>query len=144
IEIERLLVRGEHLQAADLLRDAETEFPGRDTWSGLRKRLDDAVARRSETQTLLQEARRLFNESSWKQGGEACLRAISLARSDPWLHEQAVETILRAADSAVDSDWHSAESLVDELARAKGAGRVPALLRQRISDKKRKASIDAV
>ena len=124
-EIEQLVVRGEHLQAADMLRESETEFPDRGSWSDLRKRLEEAVARRSEVQSLLQEARRLFSESSWKQGGEACVRAISLAKSDPWLHEQAIETMLRAADAAVDSDWHSAESLVDELDRVKGGNRGP-------------------
>ena len=88
-EIEQLVVKGEHLQAADMLRESESEFPDHSSWSDLRKRLEEAVAKRSEVRSLLQEARRLFSENSWKQGGEACVRAISLAKSDPWLREPA-------------------------------------------------------
>ena len=140
-EIEQLVVKGEHLQAADMLRESESEFPDHSSWSDLRKRLEEAVAKRSEVQSLLQEARRLFSENSWKQGGEACVRAISLAKSDPWLREQAIETMLRAAEACVDSDWQSAESLVNEFARVKGNNRVSAELRKRIADKKQEAAI---
>ena len=140
-EIEQLVVKGEHLQAADMLRESESEFPDHSSWSDLRKRLEEAVAKRSEVQSLLQEARRLFSENLWKQGGEACVRAISLAKSDPWLREQAIETMLRAAEACVDSDWQSAESLVNELARVKGNNRVSAELRKRIADKKQEAAI---
>ena len=124
-----------------MLRESESEFPDHSLWSDLRKRLEEAVAKRSEVQSLLQEARRLFSENSWKQGGEACVRAISLAKSDPWLREQAIETMLRAAEACVDSDWQSAESLVNELARVKGNNRVSAELRKRIADKKQEAAI---
>lgn len=79
VQIEQLLRKGEHLEAAELLRGSQTEFPDNRSLSDLKKKLDDAVGRRTEVQSLLNTARRLFGESSWEQGGEACVRAISLA-----------------------------------------------------------------
>jgi serine/threonine protein kinase len=143
-EIEHLLGKGEYLQAADLLRESAAEFPDHPLWSDLKKRLDEAVARRTEVQNLLHTARRFFGESSWKQGGEACIRAISLADLDPWLRAQAIEVALRAADSALEKDWRSAETLVQELAEVRRTA-VPASLRARIAKKKREQTIqDAV
>ena len=66
-----------------MLRGSQTEFPDNRSLSDLKKKLDEAVARRTEVQSLLNTARRLFGESSWKQGGEACVRAVSLAARIP-------------------------------------------------------------
>jgi hypothetical protein len=140
-QIERLLRKGEHLEAADLLRGSQTEFPQDRSLAELKKKLDESVARRTEVQDLLQTARQLFGESSWKQGGEACVRAVSLAASDPWLREQAIQVALRAADSALEKDWRSAETLVQDLTEARAGTAVPASLRSRIADKKREQTI---
>ncbi|MGA8311177.1 MAG: hypothetical protein WB755_14180 [Terriglobales bacterium] len=144
-QIEALLRKGEHREASDLLSGSQTEFPDNRTLDDLQKRLDDAVARRTEVQNLLHTARRLFGESSWKQGGEACVRAISLAALDPWLREQAIEVALRAADSALEKDWRSADTLVQDLTEVRAGTAVPASLRSRIAEKKRGQEIqDAV
>ena len=144
-QIEALLRKGEHREASDLLSGSQTEFPDNRTLDDLKKRLDDAVARRTEVQNLLHTARRLFGESSWKQGGEACVRAISLAALDPWLREQAIEVALRAADSALEKDWRSADTLVQDLTEVRAGTAVPASLRSRIAEKKREQEIqDAV
>ena len=96
-------------------------------------------------QNLLNTARRLFAESSWQQGGEACVRAISLAALDPWLREQAIQVALRAADSALEKDWRSAETLVHELTQVRAGTAVPASLRSRIAEKKREQAVqDAI
>src|SRR4029077_8913029 len=95
----------------------------------------------TEVQNLLNTARRLFGESSWKQGGEACTRAISLAVLDPWVREQAIQVALRAADAALEKDWRSAETLVHELTAVKAGTAVPASLRSRIAAKKREQAI---
>ena len=50
--------------------------------------------------------------------------------------------MLRAAEACVDSDWESAESLVNEFARVKGNNRVLRPdSRKRIADKKQEAAI---
>ena len=59
------------------------------------------------------------------RGGEACVRAISLATLDPWLREQAIDVALRAADSAVEKDWRSAETLVHGLTEVRADLRFP-------------------
>jgi tetratricopeptide (TPR) repeat protein len=144
-QIEQLLRKGEHLEASDLLRGSQTEFPDDRSLSELKKKLDESVARRTEVQNLLNTARRLFAESSWQQGGEACVRAISLAALDPWLREQAIQVALRAADSALEKDWRSAETLVHELTQVRAGTAVPASLRSRIAEKKREQAIqDAI
>jgi serine/threonine-protein kinase len=144
-QIEALLRKGEHREASELLSGSQTEFPDNRTLDDLQKRLDDAVARRTEVQNLLHTARRLFGESSWKQGGEACVRAISLAALDPWLREQAIEVALRAADSALEKDWRSADTLVQDLTEVRAGTAVPASLRSRIAEKKREQEIqDAI
>ncbi len=144
-QIEQFLRKGEHREAADLLSGSQTEFPDNRTLDDLKKRLDDAVARRTEVQNLLHTARQLFAENSWKQGGEACVRAISLAALDPWLREQAIEVALRAADAALEKDWRSAETLVQDLTEVRAGTAVPASLRSRIAEKKREQDIqDAV
>lgn len=144
-QIEQLLRKGEHLEASDLLRGSQTEFPDDRSLSELKKKLDESVARRTEVQNLLNTARRLFAESSWQQGGEACVRAVSLAALDPWLREQAIQVALRAADSALEKDWRSAETLVHELTQARAGTAVPASLRSRIAEKKREQAIqDAI
>ena len=140
-QIERLLRKGEHIEAADLLRGSQTEFPDDRSLSELKKKLDDSVARRTEVQELLNTARRLFGESAWKEGGEACVRAISLAALDPWLREQAIQVALRAADSALEKDWRSAETLVHELNEVKAGTAVPASLLSRIAGKKREQAL---
>ena len=117
-QIEQLLRKGEHLEAAELLRGSQTEFPDSRSLSDLKKKLDDAVRSRGEVQNLLNTARRLFSEQAWKEGGEACARAISLATVEPWLREQAIEVALRAAETALEVDWTSAETLADKLTRS--------------------------
>jgi hypothetical protein len=141
IQIEQLLRKGEHLEASDLLRGSQTEFPDDRSLAELKKKLDESIARRTELQNLLSQARRLFGESSWKQGGEACVRAISLAALDPWLREQAIQVALRAAESALEKDWRSAEALLHELTAVRAGTSVPASLRSRISEKKREQTI---
>ena len=144
-QIEQLLRKGEHLEASDLLRGSQTEFPDDRSLSELKKKLDESVARRTEVQNLLNTARQLFAESSWKRGGEACVRAVSLAALDPWLREQAIQVALRAADSALEKDWRSAETLVHELTQARAGTAVPASLRSRIAEKKREQAVqDAI
>ncbi len=142
-QIEQLLRKGEHVEAADLLRGSQTEFPDNRSLADLKKKLDDAVERRVEIQNLLNTARRLFGEQSWQRGGEACVRAISLATLDPWLREQAIDVALRAADSAVEKDWRSAETLVHGLTEVRAGTAVPASLRARIAGKKREQVIQA-
>jgi TolA-binding protein len=143
IQIEQLLRKGEHLEASDLLRGSQTEFPDDRSLAELKKKLDESIARRTELQNLLSQARRLFGESSWKQGGEACVRAISLAALDPWLREQAIQVALRAAESALEKDWRSAEALLHELTAVRAGTSVPASLRSRIGEKKREQTIQA-
>jgi eukaryotic-like serine/threonine-protein kinase len=144
-QIEQLLRKGEHLEASDLLRGSQTEFPDDRSLSELKKKLDESVARRTEVQNLLNTARRFFAESSWQQGGEACVRAVTLAALDPWLREQAIQVALRAADLALEKDWRSAETLVHELTEARAGTAVPASLRARIAEKKREQAVqDAI
>jgi eukaryotic-like serine/threonine-protein kinase len=141
IQIEQLLRKGELLEASDLLRGSQTEFPDDRLLAELKQKLDESVARRTDVQNLLNQARRLFGESSWKLGGEACVRAITLAALDPWLREQAIQVALRAAESALEKDWRSAEALVLELVIVGAGNSVPASLRSRIGEKKREQTI---
>jgi eukaryotic-like serine/threonine-protein kinase len=141
IQIEQLLRKGELLEASDLLRGSQTEFPDDRLLADLKQKLDESVARRTDVQNLLNQARRLFGESSWKLGGEACVRAITLAALDPWLREQAIQVALRAAESALEKDWRSAEALVLELVFVGAGNSVPASLRSRIGERKREQTI---
>ncbi len=144
-QIEQLLRKGEHIEAADLLRGSQTEFPDDRSLSELKTKLDESVARRTEVQNLLNDARRLFGESSWKPGGDACVRAISLASRDPWLREQAIGVALRAADAAAEKDWCAAEVLLKDLTEVRAGTAIPASLRSRIEGKRREQSVqDAV
>ena len=143
-QIEHLLRKGEHAEASELLRGSQTEFPDNRSLEDLKQRLDEAVRRRVEVQNLLNAARKLFAEQSWKQGGEACVRAISLASLDPWLREQAIDVAVRAADSALEKDWQAAEAVVHGLTVVKAGSAVPASLRSRIAAKKQEQAVQEV
>ena len=135
-EAEQYLHEGEHARAAEILQRVQAEFPQNRDLQLLRKSLDQAIQRRTEAQKLLALARELFAKSSWRAGGETCLRAGPLSSRDPVIRKEILDTLEAAAAKALESEWRSAEFLLQCMSELQPDGSRPAAVQAKVAQAK--------
>ena len=113
-EIERQLAAGEITAAAELLERTLTQLPGHRELFELETIVQQESARKADAETKLAEAQALFQNSAWKPGAELLRRAFLSANRLPKVRQAVVETLVEGAQTAAESDWRQAESLLVE------------------------------
>jgi Protein kinase domain len=142
LAIERHLTEGEITEAAELLRQALSQFPGNRDLLELENAVREETKRRSEAQQTLTEAQRLLQKSEWKRGGELLRKAFRLAQRAPAVREQVLTALVQAAESALQANWQLSEALLDQLAELQPDYTQPVGLHNQITQRKRQEFVN--
>ncbi|HKS72887.1 MAG TPA: protein kinase [Terriglobales bacterium] len=140
-EVEQLLAKGEHDEAASLLSRAQSEFPQNRELHQTAKALEQAVQRRAEGEKLLARAQELFQSQLWRDGADTCLRTASLSTRDPALRNRALAMLQSAAFEAVDKEWRHAEFLLQCMSQLQANISLPAAIQDKIASSRQEESV---
>jgi eukaryotic-like serine/threonine-protein kinase len=136
-QFESLIAAGEFTQAEKVLRQTLLLFPGHRDLRGLEDVLREETGRRAEAQQAITDAQKLFRKGDWKRGGELLKKAFSVAGRAPKVREEVLASLLHAAETAFEKDWHASEALLQVLSELKPNYQQPPALQSQITQRKR-------
>jgi eukaryotic-like serine/threonine-protein kinase len=135
--LENLLSSGEFEQASSVLRNAVKEFPGDRHLVSFESRIQDALKLRAKAEKLLAGAEKLLSKDQWQKGAESLDRACEAAPHDPWIRRLAIELLTHAFNSALKTDWHSANSLLPTAEKLACDSALLNALQERVEERKK-------
>ena len=136
-QFESLIAAGEFTQAEKVLRQTLLLFPGHRDLRGLEDVLREETGRRAEAQQAITDAQKLFRKGDWKRGGELLKKGFSVAGRAPKVREEVLASLLHAAETAFEKDWHASEALLQVLSELKPNYQQPPALQSQITQRKR-------
>jgi eukaryotic-like serine/threonine-protein kinase len=136
-KIQSILVTADYERAGGLLRDAQREFPNDRAFSEIEKRLQEGLRVRAKAQKVLADAEKAFSKRQWEKAAETIERACEIAGHDPVIREESLLALLQAAQSLVETDWQTAEMLLDHAAELQPASALLAPVRAKVANSKR-------
>ena len=140
-QIERYLNAGEFNQADELLRQSLVQFPADRDLLALENVLRDETKQRLEAQQTMAAAQELLNKGKWEAGAQLLKQAFSNAQRTPAVRDQVLTQFVRAAEAALETDWHVSDALLRQLAELQPDYTQPPSLQNKISRCKRQESV---
>jgi predicted Zn-dependent protease len=143
-QIQQALDAGDVDVAADLLRQAQTEYPNTPQLQAASRSVQDTVDRRKQARELFARA-----EAASESGNDAeyqtCLRqAFQMDESDAAFRRVVLNKLIDRAQSATQTDWRQAEALVGEATALQPGFTAPGAVLRAIAESKREASVQPV
>ncbi len=133
-KIDQALASGDYTVAEALLTGALKESPQNAQLIERKKRLDDALERRSQTAILLDEARKLARAGNRIAAIEKLRSARELDRTNQLVPAQLASTLIEEARVAIYHDWRAAQTLIEEVFELNPGDRDAAEIRLMIED----------
>jgi len=124
-----------------LLPEARQQFPGDPDLTRLEDQLSDALKARSKAQKLLMDAAKPFEKSRWDKGIDTVNRALEAAPHDAVIRDRAVAYLVRACESALNTNLASAQMLAERISIIAPASSYPTLLRAKVDERQREQGI---
>ena len=110
-QVDRQLEAGDYDRAIELLRNAETEFPGDSEMAALGDLARQSQARAAEADQIFKQGQDLSTERRFDEAIELLRRASDMDPHNRVIRVFLLETLLEHARAIVDTDWHRAEVL---------------------------------
>ncbi len=111
-QIDSAVSRGDYVRAGDLASRAEAEFPGDADFSTRREHASQAAARAAEAQKLLAQGQALCSQRWFDEGLGTLRRALEMDPNSAAIRAALLEALVDRARTLVDTDWRSAEPLI--------------------------------
>ncbi len=115
-KIEEALGSGAYNTSAELLKDAENEFPADDQIAALRLARERQLARVRDVEHLLDRAREASKHGRFDETADTLAEAGAVSREFPALRRSVFEEALLQAEAAANSDWRTAKVILDHAA----------------------------
>ena len=141
-QIDQHLATGESARALDLLGGAQAEFPEDAELAALRTLAHQASERAAEAQQLLAQGRELCAQNKFQEGVDYLRRAQRLDERNPGIRATLVDTLLQESRSVLESDWHLAETFIQEALDLDPGHALAKSLRTLVLDRKRNSFVD--
>ncbi|HZY58173.1 MAG TPA: PEGA domain-containing protein, partial [Candidatus Binataceae bacterium] len=110
-QVDRQLEGGDYERAIELLRNAETEFPGDSEMAALGELARQSQARAGEAAQIFSQGQELSSQRRFDEAIEQLRRASDMDPHNRVIRAFLLETLLEHARAALDTDWHAAETL---------------------------------
>ncbi len=142
-QIDLHLESGDYNRANDLLRQAQQEFPMDSELEALQKLVVQGLERAAEAQRLLIQGQELCAQVRVEEGLDVLWRARRLDERNAIIRAVLVNTLLERARILLDSDWRSAETLIEHAVDLDTSNSLAMSLRTLASDRKREEFISS-
>jgi serine/threonine protein kinase len=113
-QIDRQLESGDYAHASELLQRARVEFPEDAELAELEKLARQGIERLAEAQKLLSEGQDLLRERYYPEGLAMMRRLRQLDTRNTQFQATLLDVLLDHAKTALESDWISADLLIQE------------------------------
>ena len=110
-QIDRQLEGGDYERAIELLRNAETEFPGDPEMAALGELARQSQMRAAEAAQTFSQGQELCSQRRFDEAIEHLRRASDMDPHNRVIRTFLLETLLEHARAVLDTDWHAAEVL---------------------------------
>jgi Flp pilus assembly protein TadD len=133
---------GDYSRALDLLRNASKEFPNDAELSGLEKRAQDGIKRKTEADRLITESQELFAQQKSADAIQLLRQAYELDKNNSLARSILANALVEHASSLVETDWLGAETLTNQALNLNPAHPTAKTIRNLIVEKKKNSSAD--
>ncbi len=113
-QIGRRLQSADYAQAIDLSQKALAEFLSDPELAELEKRARQGMERAAQIQRLLDEGQKLCAQRRFQEGLETLRKAYQLDSGNPFIRAALSDALVEQAHGLLDTDWRSAEVLIEE------------------------------
>jgi len=113
-QVDRQLEAGDYERAIELLRNAETEFPGDPEMAALGELARQSQARSAEAAQIFSHGQELSSQHRFDEAIEQLRRASEMDPHNRVMRAFLLETLLDHARAVMDTDWHAAEALTQQ------------------------------
>ena len=110
-QVDRQLEAGDYERAIELLRSAETEFPGDPEMAALGELARQSQARAAEADQIFKQGQELSTQRRFDEAIEHLRRASAMDPHNRVIRAFLLETLLEHARAVLDTDWRAAETL---------------------------------
>ncbi len=141
-QIDRALEGGKPERALDLTAKALEEFPGDTELANLATLARQGLERGAEANKLFEEGQRLCAAKQYDAGVEQLRRAAELDVRNDAVAQALANALVEQARSMVDSNWKSADNLIDQALMHDSTNIAAKSLRALIVDRKRREFVD--
>ena len=141
-QIDHQLEAHDYAQAANLLREAQAEFPGDEELEELAKLVHLGEERKAGTQALVDQGRAMVVHGRLEDAATLFRRAYDNDPTDLVVRGQLVDALVQHARTLLDSNWKRSDSLIQsalELDPTHPQARSVSML---VADRKRDEAID--
>jgi serine/threonine protein kinase len=141
-QIDRQMEAHDYAHAANLLREAQAEFPGDSELEELAKLIHQGEERKAGTQALVDQARAMIVHSRLEEAAILFRRAYEADISDLVVRGLLVDTLVQHARGVLDSNWKRAEPLIQSALELDPTHPQARSVSTLIADRKRDEAID--
>jgi len=110
-QVDRQLEAGDYERAVELLRNADTEFPGDPEMAALGELARQSQARSAEAEQIFKQGQDLSAQRRFDEAIPLLRRASEMDPHNRVIRAFLLETLLEHARAVVDTDWRAAETL---------------------------------
>ena len=140
-QVDACLHSSDYGRVFELLRDANTEFPGDEELLELEKHAQQGVERKAEAQRLMAEGQDLCAQQKPAEGIRLLRQAYDLDENNPLSRAVLANSLVEYAQSLVESDWRQAEQLAKDAFDLNPSHPLAKTLRTLILDQKRETYV---
>lgn len=131
-QVEAAIESEDYETASAMIRQAKQQQPDRKV-QGLEEKLNAGLEKKTQSDSLLAEGRRMSAEGDWSGAGQAFLRAHELQRGDNQRTEEIAALLVSQIRPAVSGDFAACEKLLSYFSRLTPSQNLPADLAETIS-----------
>jgi serine/threonine-protein kinase len=140
-QIDRQLEGGDYERAIELLKNAETEFPGDPEMTALGELARQSQTRAAEAAQIFSQGQELSSQRRFDEAIEHLRRASDMDPHNRVIRAFLLETLLEHARAVLDTDWHAAEALSQQALDLDPDHGVAKSIRTMAADRKREEQV---
>ncbi|HZP01338.1 MAG TPA: protein kinase, partial [Terriglobia bacterium] len=141
-QVDRQLESRSYSRALDLLQEAQKEFPGDAELEELEKLARQGLERADEALKLMGQGQDLCNQEKFDEGLDLLRKAHQQDEFNPTIERVLLNTLVERARVLLDSDWRSAETLVQQALDLDPGHALAKSLRTLAQDRKREEFVE--
>ncbi len=141
-QIDRHVESYEYAKALDLVREALAEFPDDGELMSMQQLAQNGLERAAQAQELLTQGQDLCTQGQMEAGVGLLRQAYELDDRNPVIRTVYVETLVENARAALETDWHKAEELVEQILQIDPSHNGAKSVRTLAMDKKREEHVE--
>ena len=139
--VKTALDQSNYSLAADHLRKGLAEFPDDGELLEFKVVVEARAKLRTEAESLLSEARRLFDKGRFSDAQNRAIQAAASGRMEPGFDRTIAELFVQQAGKVIASDWRMADSLLQQALATRSDIRIPNGLSRRIDEARKDEAI---